>query len=207
MGQLLTAIWNGSIDALGALLGAFVRLCVQRGWLYFPFVSEALSRVPFSLGWKLRRAVFARVLPQIGADAVLHFGVILEDERTRIGADVWISSHCYVDYAHIGDSVLIGPQAVLLAGGKQHRVDRLDIPIKQQGNPPKQPLLIGRGAWIGANATVMAEVGHDAIVGAGAVVTKPVPPLAIVAGNPARVLRMRNANENAQEVAPLAARG
>lgn len=201
MGRLLTAIWNGTIDGLGALLGAFVRLSVQRGWLYFPFVSEALSRLPFSLGWKFRRAVYARVLPQIGADAVLHFGVVLEDPRTRIGADVWISSHCYVDYAHLGDSVLIGPQAVLLAGGRQHRAARLDIPIKQQGNPPKEPLLVGHGAWIGANATVMAEIGHDAIVGAGAVVTKAVPPYAIVAGNPARVLRMRNATETAYALA------
>ena len=49
----------------------------------------------------------------------------------------------------------------------------------------------GNGCWVGANATVMADVGHDAIVGAGSVVTRPVPPFAIVAGNPARVLRMR----------------
>jgi acetyltransferase-like isoleucine patch superfamily enzyme len=38
----------------------------------------------------------------------------------------------------------------------------------------------------------MADVGHDAIVGAGSVVTKPVPPFAIVAGNPARLIRRRN---------------
>lgn len=41
------------------------------------------------------------------------------------------------------------------------------------------------------NSTVMADVGHDAIVGAGSVVTKPVPPFAIVAGNPAKILKMR----------------
>jgi acetyltransferase-like isoleucine patch superfamily enzyme len=159
--------------------------------VYFPFVSEALSLVPFSLGWKLRRAVYARLLTSIGRDAVLHFGVSIEDPRTRIGENVWVSVRCYLDYVEIGDAVLIGPHAVLLAGGRPHRFDRLDVPIKDQGNLPKEPLRIGRGAWIGANATVMAEVGHDAIVGAGAVVTKPVLPYAVVAGNPARLVKMR----------------
>src|SRR4030095_2973114 len=94
----------------------------------------------------------------------------------------------------------IGPQAVLLSGGRHHKADRLDVPIKQQGNTPKEPIRIGDGAWIGANATVMADVGHDAIVGAGAVVTKPVSPYAVVAGNPARVLYMRDGSDS--QVAP-----
>jgi acetyltransferase-like isoleucine patch superfamily enzyme len=188
----LARVANASLDGLGAMLGRLLHRGVASGWLYFPFASEALSLVPFSPGWKLRRAVYARVLPRVGHDAVLHFGVCLEDPRTTIGENVWISVGCYLDYAEIGDSVLIGPHAVLLAGGRHHRFDRLDVPIKQQGNPIKEPLRIGRGAWIGANATVMAEVGHDAIVGAGAVVTKPVPAYGVVAGNPARLLRLRD---------------
>jgi acetyltransferase-like isoleucine patch superfamily enzyme len=184
---------NAAINGFGAALGRVLRSGVASGRLYFPFLSDALSLIPFSLGWKLRRAVYSRILPRVGSDAVLHFGVSIEDPRTTIGDNVWISAHCYLDYAEIADAVLVGPHAVLLAGGRQHRIDRLDIPIKDQGNRPKEPLRIGRGAWIGANATVLAEVGHDAIVGAGAVVTKPVPPYAVVAGNPARVLRMRNA--------------
>jgi len=86
---------------------------------------------------------------------------------------------------------MIGPHAVLLSGGRHHNFDRLDIPIKNQGNPSKTQLKIGVGAWIGANATVMAPVGEQSIIGAGAVVTKEVPPYAVVAGNPARVLYMR----------------
>jgi acetyltransferase-like isoleucine patch superfamily enzyme len=122
---------------------------------------------------------------------VLHHGVVIEDERTTFGNDVWVSVGTYIDYAIIEDHVLIGQHAVLLAGKGHHNIDRTDIPIKLQGNPPKEPINIGRGAWIGANATVMADIGHDAIVGAGSVVTKHVPPFAIVAGNPARVIRMR----------------
>ncbi len=189
--RLLARAANASIDGLGGALGRLLRRGIASGRLHFPFVSEALSLVPFFLGWKLRRAVYAHLLTSIGRDAVLHFGVSIEDPRTRIGENVWVSVRCYLDYVEIGDAVLIGPHAVLLAGGRPHRFDRLDVPIKDQGNLPKEPLRIGRGAWIGANATVMAEVGHDAIVGAGAVVTKPVLPYAVVAGNPARLVKMR----------------
>ena len=191
--RLLSRAANAAIEGAGSLLGGIIARGVTAGFVYFPFVSESLSVLPFSLGWKLRRAVYARILPHIGQTAVLHFGVSLEDARTTIGENVWISVRCYLDYAEIGDSVLIGPHAVLLAGGRQHNFDRLDVPIKDQGNPPKAPLHIGHGAWIGANATVLADVGHDAIVGAGSVVTRAVPPHAIVAGNPARILRMRGA--------------
>jgi acetyltransferase-like isoleucine patch superfamily enzyme len=188
---------NAVLDAFGGLLGAVLKRAIAADWLYFPFVSESLSIVPFSLGSKLRRAVYTRLLPHFGRTAVLHFGVSIEDARTTIGENVWVSVRCYLDYAEIGDSVLIGPHAVLLSGGHHHRSDRLDIPIKDQGNLPKQPVRVGHGAWIGANATVLADVGHDAIVGAGSVVTRPVAPFAIVAGNPARLLRMRGALEGA----------
>ena len=179
------------LDACGGLTGKVVRTGVAHGWIGFPLASEALSGLPFKAGWKFRRAVYARVLPQVRNEVRLNFGVVLEDPRTTFGDDVWVSTGCYVDYAHIGSNVLIGPHAVLLSGGRLHRFDRLDVPIKDQGNRPKQPLLIGDGVWIGANATVMAEVAHDAIVGAGSVVTKPVAPYAIVAGNPARFIRDR----------------
>lgn len=192
MRSVIASVWNSMIDAVGALIGGIMRSGVRGGWLYFPYASEGLSRVPFSLGWKLRRASYARVLPHVGQDVVLNFGTILEDERSTFGDDVWLSVGCYVDYAHIGSHVLIGQHVVLLAGGRHHNFDQLDVPIKQQGNPPKEPISIGDGAWIGANATIMADVGNDAIVGAGSVVTKSVPPFAIVAGNPARILRMRN---------------
>ena len=88
--------------------------------------------------------------------------------------------------------------------GRRRSTDRLDIQVKLQGNHPKQPVKIGRGAWIGANATVMADVGHDAIVAAGAFVTKLAPLFAVVAGNPVRV--MPNRREEDTQAAMLAER-
>jgi acetyltransferase-like isoleucine patch superfamily enzyme len=182
---------NALVEGVGKTAGRVLGHAVARNWVHFPFLSDALGRLPFAIGWKLRRAIYAHILPGIGQQVVIHPGVVLEDPRTSIGDDVWISHSCYIDYAIVGDHVLVGPHAVILAGGRQHRSERLDIPIKQQGNNAKEPLTLGNGCWIGANATVMADVGHDAIVGAGAVVTHPVAPYAVVAGNPARVLRIR----------------
>jgi acetyltransferase-like isoleucine patch superfamily enzyme len=138
----------------------------------------------------------------VGSGVALHFGVTFEEQGTLIGDDVWISAGVYVDQAEIEDHVLIGPKAVLLAGGHPHQTASTTVPIKLQGNNPKPTLRIGRGAWIGANATVMADVGHDAIVGAGAVVTRPVPPLSVVGGNPARIIRMRSETEVSEDVKP-----
>ena len=168
-----------------------VREMIERGGpavLAIMVLSVVLYSYCFAVLLGLRRA---RILPRIGKNVILHPGVVLEDPRTTFGDDVWISHECYLDYATIEDHVLVGPHAVILAGGHPHQIERVDIPIKLQPNNPKQPIVLGKGCWIGANATVMADVGHDAIVGAGSVVTRAVPPFAIVAGNPARVLRLR----------------
>lgn len=191
MANALVKIYNISLDKTGGILGSFAKKRLAKSGIHFPFFSQWLAYVPFSFGWKFRRAVYSRILPEVGDNVVLQQGVIIEDERTRLGSDIWISVGTYLDYVIVEDHVLIGQHVVLLSGKNHHNIDRLDIPIKLQGNPPKEPITIGRGAWIGANATVMADVGHDAIVGAGSVVTKPVPPFAIVAGNPAKVIRMR----------------
>lgn len=192
MRKVLAFIPNSIIYFFGWLWGSFFRLGLKLKIFYFPFIGEFISRAPFSIGWKFRRAVYHQLLPAIPADVMLHYGVKIEDRGTKFGKDVWVSSGCYIDYVIFEDHVLVGPNALILSGGRHHRTDRLDVPIKLQGNDPKKPITIGRGAWIGAGAVVMADIGHDAIVGAGAIVTKPVPPFAVVAGNPAKVIRMRN---------------
>jgi acetyltransferase-like isoleucine patch superfamily enzyme len=80
---------------------------------------------------------------------------------------------------HVGDNVSIGPEATILTLGHDPR-----SPVfEDKGGPVK----IGDRAWIGYRALILPgiEIGEGAVVGAGAVVTKNVPPYTIVAGNPA----------------------
>jgi virginiamycin A acetyltransferase len=78
----------------------------------------------------------------------------------------------------------------IINGNKQHGIERLDIPVREQpGVYPR--ITIGQDSWIGDRALVMADVGRHAVIGAGSVVTKTVPDYAIVVGNPARIIGYR----------------
>ena len=91
----------------------------------------------------------------------------------------------------IGNDVMMGPNVSCYP--RNHAFDRVDIPMDRQGFSAESPIVIGNNVWIGANSILLAgvTVGDGAIIGAGAVVTKEVPPYAIVGGNPARVIRYR----------------
>ena len=87
--------------------GPPLRYSVSRGQVRFPFLSDVLGLVSFTTGWKLRRALYARIRPRMGhCVVILHPGVVLEIPRTSSGDDVWISHACYLDHSTIGDRVL-----------------------------------------------------------------------------------------------------
>lgn len=114
------------------------------------------------------------------------------DGTCRIGSHVWIGPHAYFDARNliIEDYVGWGPGAKVL--GSSHTGQPVDLPIISTDLSIK-PVVIGYGADIGTNATILpgVHVGRQSIVGAGAVVTSDVPEFAIVAGVPARVIRHR----------------
>ncbi len=86
---------------------------------------------------------------------------------------------------------MMGPDVVILT--QNHKFDRLDIPMLEQGFKDEQPVTICDDVWIGVRAIILpgVTVGKGAIIAAGAVVTKDVCEYAIVGGNPARVIKMR----------------
>lgn len=130
---------------------------------------------------------------------------IKEDSRIEVRSGI----------AQIGDRVALGRRSEIIVGNAQlvigncvriaanvlittnnHRADRLDLPIVDQGTVSTD-VTIEDDVWIGAGAVILpgVTIGRGTIVGAGAVVTKDLPAAVIAGGVPARVLRSRGPQE------------
>jgi len=119
----------------------------------------------------------------MGDDVVLGRGSLVEND-TSIGAMTRIQAEAYITaYSTLEDHVFIAPCVVTTNDNFMGRTERRHELMKGP--------TIRRGARIGGGAVLCPgiEIGEEAFVGAGAVVTKNVPPRVIVVGNPARVLR------------------
>lgn len=94
----------------------------------------------------------------------------------------------------IGDNVAIGPMTIIQ--GANHRFDRTDIPIVDQGHV-QATVVIEDDVWISAHCTILpgVRIHSGAVVAAGAVVNRDVPPMAVVGGVPANVLKYRGNGE------------
>ena len=158
--------------------------------MLFRTVSELLSLLPYVVGVVVRAEFYRFALARCGRNVVIELGVVFIYRDISIGDNVTINRYSVIHHCDIGSYALVGEHSVLLSGSRQHDIDRTDIPMALQRGRKKR-IALGDDCWIGAHAVVMEDVGRGAIVGAGAIVTKPVGELMIVAGNPARPIRRR----------------
>ena len=127
---------------------------------------------------------------EIGDETTI--GAFVEIQKNAvIGNRCKISSHTFVcEGVVIEDNVFIG-HGVIFTNDSYPRATTRDGGLQGEGDWTVEPTVIKKGASIGSGATILANtnIGENAIVGAGSVVTKDVPANSIVAGNPAKVLR------------------
>ena len=119
-------------------------------------------------------------------------GTFVEIQRgAKVGRRVKVQSHTFIcEGVEIEDNVFVG-HGVMFINDKYPRATNGAGELGTAADWAVVPTIVRRGATIGSGATILCglEIGADAIVGAGSVVTTDVPPRTIVAGNPARVLR------------------
>jgi acetyltransferase-like isoleucine patch superfamily enzyme len=158
----------------------------------FPGWSQLFSLLPGLTGVYLRRAFYRLVLRRCAAGSFLGFGTVFSHPTAEVGRDVYVGVYCCLGDVTLEDDVLLGSHVSVMNGTAQHGTERLDISIREQpGTWPR--VTIGRDSWVGDRAIVMADVGKHCVVGAGSVVTKPIPDYAIAVGTPAKVVRYRTA--------------
>ena len=159
-----------------------------------PLASYVKMRIiPKSLGVLVANWFFQRVLGiNNEMSCLVHFtSQIVQAKNIHLGKNAWqslfLSGHLYLQG---GNGIFIGDNCLIAPGVKIVSADH-DPETSDRGWVKEQPIRIGEGSWIGANAVILPGVmiGKHAVIGAGAVVTRDVPDRVIVAGNPARVIR------------------
>lgn len=158
-----------------------------------------LGSIPLRVGERLRARCMPAYLQHLGSGTVLQHGF-----RVTMPEKVSIGSHCNIGCdafitggggVRIGDWVGFGPDVKVWS--VNHCFDDPDTPWLLQGSQYKE-VVIEDDVWLGANVFVMpgVTIRKGAIVSAGSVVNKSVPPFALVAGNPARVVGWRKRPEH-----------
>jgi acetyltransferase-like isoleucine patch superfamily enzyme len=144
------------------------------------------------LGKEVKLAQFVNLYGcEIGDETKI--GAFVEIQKNaKVGTRCKISSHTFVcEGVTIEDNVFVGHNVAFI-NDTYPRATASNGALQTEDDWKIEATLIRKGASIGSGATILANVtvGENAIVGAGSVVTRDVPANSIVAGNPARVMRM-----------------
>lgn len=131
---------------------------------------------------------------------------VTSPETVHIGDDVSIGGGTWLSAVnasiHIGNKVMMAPEVAIICGDHHiGTIGRYMFDVKEKAPEDDQPVVVQDDVWIGFRAIVLKGVtlGRGSVVGAGSVVTRNVPPYAIVAGVPARVVGARFSDDQIRE--------
>jgi virginiamycin A acetyltransferase len=172
--------------------------------VFFESHGELLSLVPGKTGRYLRNAYYWMTLENCPLDCCFLLGSVITHSNAKVGHRVYIGAFSMVGCVSIGDDTLLGDHVQILSGSKQHTFSDPTRTI-QESEQEFAYIEIGANCWIGTNSVVMASLGRDCVIGAGSVVTKPVPDNSLAVGNPARVIREVYPREDISSASPAIA--
>ena len=157
-------------------------------------MPTSFSRI--HIGQKRFRSFCARLfVKHVGEDVNIEKGASFS-RLLSIGdnSGVGINARLYGEVT-IGKDVMMGPDCVIYT--RNHAYSRLDIPMDKQGFSEPRKVVIGDDVWICGQVIILpgVTIGDHSVVAAGAVVAKNVPEWAVVAGNPAKVVKYRGGVE------------
>lgn len=147
-----------------------------------------------------RIVTFLKGFRSFGTKSSLGLNISGNLKHVSVGKCSYIGPGCQfltpIAQVHIGDFSLIGPDVMFITGNHQYDdPNQLMIHFSNKNKSKKcdEDIYVGSDCWIGARALILkgVKINDGAIVGAGAVVTKDVPPCTIVAGNPAKIVKPR----------------
>jgi len=156
----------------------------------FPIIEWVLHGAPdYGWGIAIRGCVLGRFFKKCGKNFKVNIGVhFYNPEGLVVGDHVYIGFHSYVGNGLItlGDEVVIGPFCSITAGNHQQKNGSVRF-----GPYEMKPIVIERGAWLGAHVSVMpgVTVARGNIIAAGAVVTHSTAPYGVYAGVPAKRIK------------------
>lgn len=160
----------------------------------FSAASERLARVPGLWGLYVRAAFYRRTLGHVGRDVHFGFMSVMSKPQARIGDGVYIGRFCTLGLVELGDDVMLADGVQVLSGRHTHGSCPQAGRAMRDNPHHYEPVCVGRGAWLCAGSVIMADVGADVLVAAGAVVVRPVPDGQRVAGIPARPMPTHQPN-------------
>lgn len=131
------------------------------------------------------------MLSDCGRNVNIEKGAIFSPKAT-LGDDsgIGINAKIYGE-CHIGNKVMMGTDVTIIT--RNHKIDRTDIPMMEQGFEEERPVYIGDDVWIGDRVIILSgvHIGNGSVIGAGSVVTTDIPDYSVAVGVPAKVIRSR----------------
>ena len=142
---------------------------------------------------KLRYWACRHIFEYCGKNVNIEKGVFFgKGDKIRIGDNSGLGANCFIPNGSVvGNNVMMGANIYILQ--QNHKFDRIDIPMCQQGYEQPQPITIDDDVWIGNNVNILVgrHTAKGSIIGIGSVLTKDFPEYSIVGGNPAKLIRSR----------------